>query len=98
MVNFIPVKCPQCNADLSIEEGRETAFCTYCGTKIIIDNENKKEYTYRYIDEAELRQTETEHDIRMKTVQADVWNLKITYTADMAAFRKTIDSYFFEKE
>lgn len=36
-----------------------------------------------------------EHGIKMKTVQADVINLKITYPADMEAFQKIVHSYFF---
>lgn len=38
-----------------------------------------------------------EHGIRMKTVQAGVINLKITYPNDMEAFKKIVHSYFFEE-
>lgn len=38
-----------------------------------------------------------EHGIRMKTVQASVINLKITYPNDMDAFKKIVHSYFFEE-
>ena len=47
------VKCPECGATLPIEEGRTQIFCSYCGTKVIVTNEN--EYLYRHIDEAEIK-------------------------------------------
>ena len=53
-VKFTSVKCPDCGAVLPIEEGRNQVFCSYCGSKIIMTNEN--EYVYRHIDEAEIKQ------------------------------------------
>lgn len=38
-------KCPECNATLDIDENRKTCFCSYCGAKIVVDDE-KVEYTY----------------------------------------------------
>lgn len=32
---IIPIKCPECDADLDIEEGRKVMFCSYCGRKIM---------------------------------------------------------------
>ena len=51
-IKFTSVKCPECGATLPIEEGREQIFCSYCGSKIIMTNEN--EYIYRKVDEAEI--------------------------------------------
>ena len=42
-VKLIYVKCPECGAALDIEEDRKEAFCSYCGTKVLLYNEN--EYT-----------------------------------------------------
>ena len=68
-VNLISVKCPDCGATLNIEEGRKQAFCTYCGAKILINNEN--EYIYRHIDEAQVKQAETEQIIRLKQLELE---------------------------
>ncbi len=68
-IQFISVKCPQCGADLSIESGRQQAFCTYCGTKVIINNEN--EHIYRNIDEARIKESETERLIRLKELELE---------------------------
>ena len=66
-IQFISVKCPDCGAELSIDNSREFAFCSYCGTKILIHNENEK--IYRRIDEARIRETETERLIRLKELE-----------------------------
>lgn len=57
-IQMIRLKCPACGANLEIESDRKTAFCTYCGEKILVHNDN--EYTYRHIDEARLREIELE--------------------------------------
>ncbi len=38
MVQMIPLKCPKCGADLDVKEGTKTCYCSYCGTKIIVDD------------------------------------------------------------
>ena len=32
------LKCPNCNGDLTIEDGLDTFFCMYCGYKIMLDH------------------------------------------------------------
>ena len=68
-IRFIAVKCPQCEADLSIEEGRPFAFCTYCGTKVMIKDEN--EHIYRNIDEARIKESETERIVRLRELELE---------------------------
>lgn len=58
------IKCPECGAMLPIEEGRTQVFCTYCSAKVIITNEN--EHIYRHIDEAGIKQAETNRMVRMR--------------------------------
>lgn len=68
-IKFTSVKCPECGANLPIEEGRERMFCTYCGTQIIITNEN--EHTYRHVDEAEVKRAETERLVHLKELELE---------------------------
>ena len=63
------VKCPECGATLPIEEGRTQVFCSYCGTKVIVTNEN--EHIYRHIDEAGIKQAETNRMVRMRELDIE---------------------------
>ncbi len=33
-MGFVAVKCPNCGANLNVEEDRDTFFCSYCGSKV----------------------------------------------------------------
>lgn len=66
-VKFTSVKCPECGAGLPIEEGRQLMFCSYCGVKILMTNEN--EYIYRTIDEAGIKKAEADHEVRIKQME-----------------------------
>ncbi len=66
-VRLISVKCPECGATLNVEENREQAFCSYCGTKVLLHNEN--EHIFRHIDEAGVKQAETDLIVRMKQME-----------------------------
>lgn len=70
-LEVISVKCPECGADLSedVSGGRETVFCRYCGTKILLSNEN--EHIYRNIDEARIREAELERDLRIREMELE---------------------------
>lgn len=68
-IKFISVKCPDCGANLDVEEGRKQLFCSYCGAKVIINNDN--EYIYRHIDEAKIRQAEIDETIRLKELEIE---------------------------
>ncbi len=66
---LIQLKCPDCGEHLEIEEGRRQCFCSYCGAKVLITNEN--EHIYRTIDEAKVKQTEVERDVRMREMELE---------------------------
>lgn len=66
-VSFVPVQCPNCGANLSVESYREYAFCSYCGTKVMINNDNV--HIYRTYDEAALRQAETDRMVRLRELE-----------------------------
>lgn len=59
------LKCPACGASVEVEKDRESCFCSYCGTKIYVDDEvNRVEITKNinyhktYTDEAKIRKME----------------------------------------
>lgn len=79
MVKMIAVQCPQCGADLDIEEGRKTCFCTYCGAKIMIDD-GSKTYTYRKVDEARIKEAEVDERIRLKELEIENRKLGLRHT------------------
>lgn len=66
-INLTSVKCPDCGAQLPIEEGRTQLFCSYCGAKIIMTNEN--EYIYHHVNDAEMKKAETERIVKMKKLE-----------------------------
>ena len=68
-IQFVSVKCPECDAVLSIEKDRNMAFCTYCGAKIMLNNEN--EHVYRKIDEARIREAELKQMVRLKELEIE---------------------------
>lgn len=68
-VKFTSVKCPECGANLPIEEGRERIFCSYCGTPVVITNEN--ETIVRHIDEAKIKRAETDRMIQLEQLELE---------------------------
>ncbi len=61
------LKCPACGASVEVEKGRESCFCSYCGTKIYVDDEVHRveitqniNYHKTYTDEAKIRKVESE--------------------------------------
>lgn len=66
---IIPIKCPACGANISYEEGRKKLFCSYCGTQINITNDN--EFFYHHIDEAEVKQAETDQMVKLRKMELE---------------------------
>ena len=66
--------CQNCGANLDVDG--KIAFCSYCGAKLIIDDENRTythnyNYSYSYTkkDEARFRESETKERIRLKELE-----------------------------
>lgn len=70
MVKIISLKCPECGADISIEEGHKQCFCQYCGAKIILDDGNTI-HTYHKVDEARIKEAEVDKLIRLKELEIE---------------------------
>ncbi|MBE6522526.1 MAG: hypothetical protein E7Z62_05295 [Thermoplasmata archaeon] len=39
---LIPLKCPSCGGDIQIDDTKEFAFCMFCGTKMVIQEQLSK--------------------------------------------------------
>lgn len=39
-MNLFQMKCPNCGADLNVEDGLESFFCQYCGTRIVLEGQS----------------------------------------------------------
>ena len=68
-VKLNTLKCPQCGAVLPFDQHKELTYCPYCGTKILMTNEN--EYVIRHIDEAGIRQAEAQESVRMRELDLE---------------------------
>ena len=68
-MRLLLLKCPSCGGSLSVDEGRTFTFCQYCGTKILLDDENK--FTYRHIDDADIKRAETERLVQLKELELE---------------------------
>ena len=66
MAKIKSVTCPNCGAVLTVDEGTNSFFCMYCGSRISIDKSNKVTVTVnvnenscktkRIIDEAKIQE------------------------------------------
>ena len=59
-MNLVTLKCPNCGADIEIENGIDTFYCKYCGNKIILDGQSDAAIN------AKVRMKELESNERIK--------------------------------
>ena len=64
-MNVHQLKCPNCNASLEVENGLDTFFCNYCGTKIFIDDQNEATIQAK----VDIRKAELEKDLKEKELE-----------------------------
>ena len=63
-ITLVPMTCPQCGATIEVPVAQDECFCTYCGTRILINNDNvktiniNKSVTKTKRDEAKLAEVE----------------------------------------
>lgn len=48
-MKMIALNCPSCNGELEVEDGLDTFFCKYCGSKIILDGQSDAAYRAKTI-------------------------------------------------
>ncbi|MBQ9064084.1 MAG: hypothetical protein IJ123_01410 [Blautia sp.] len=76
-MEIIQIKCPHCNADLTIKDDRKTIYCEYCGSQLLIEDESKAATVVNIVrDEARLQEillkekqwTKREEDKKLKPI------------------------------
>lgn len=55
---MIELKCPNCSADIELDDSREIGFCRYCGTRVLIELNKSKVDGIAGIDNLLLRAAE----------------------------------------
>lgn len=72
------MKCPACGGNIEIDENRDSCFCSYCGTKVHVDDgthrvEITKNINYHktYTDEAKIRKIESEERLQERKFAAE---------------------------
>ena len=61
--------CPNCGASLNFDdENRDFGFCQFCGARIMLDDYRS---THRVVDEARIREDETNRMIRMRELDIE---------------------------
>lgn len=71
------LKCPACGASIEVERNRDSCFCSYCGTKVYVDDETHRveitkniRYHKIYTDEAKIRKIESEERMQERRFAA----------------------------
>ena len=62
-ITLAPMVCPQCGAQIDVPVEKDECFCMYCGTKILINNENVKTININkhIIDEARIEEAKAKN-------------------------------------
>ena len=86
------LKCPECDAELSVKDNLDMFYCTHCGRKIILDDEKRREallsrekmehetrlHTWKLNQQAAIRREELQHEAREKQKSRDtMWKIVI---------------------
>ena len=56
-MQLINMRCTSCGAELEVDPEKKQLFCSYCGSKLLLKDENIH-ITNRFVDEARLKEAE----------------------------------------
>ena len=81
MKSTLELKCPRCGANLINSDSKDILYCQYCGTKIMLSDENtftinkninqNINKTIHTIDDARITRAETERISKMHQIELD---------------------------
>ncbi len=67
MIGITSLKCPECGDTIISEEGKSVAFCSSCGAKLMLSNENER--VIRHIDESKIKSIENSTLLELKKME-----------------------------
>ena len=71
-MNFIAARCPNCGANIEVDQDLEHAFCSYCGSKIIIQGAVQKVKIAGPVEMTGTFKTQN-HEFEAKLATANNW-------------------------
>lgn len=80
-MKYHQLKCPNCGADLEIEDGINTFFCKFCGTKLLIDQSDSVIQA-----KVDIRKAEIEADVQKAKIKSDDEQMKRFYRSVIGLF------------
>lgn len=75
------LRCPNCDADLEVEDGLDTFFCKYCGHKILLEGQSKAAYDAK----VRIKKMEHEEKIQDKRDAQERYKMEFKHKEDKAA-------------
>jgi DNA-directed RNA polymerase subunit RPC12/RpoP len=69
----IQLKCNNCGGRLDVDQDRTIAFCSYCGEKMLVDDEvvrQVKEENININDKAKVKEAEAYENVRINSILA----------------------------
>ena len=78
-VKLVPMTCPNCKASIEVDTTKDFCFCTYCGTKIFINDDSTKtinintNINHQYIerDEARIKEADAHEKIELAKLNSN---------------------------
>lgn len=67
MIGITTLKCPECGDTIMSEEGKSITFCSSCGAKLMLSNENER--VIRHVDESKIKSVENNTMLELKKLE-----------------------------
>lgn len=74
-MNLFTLECPHCKAALDVEDGLDTFYCKYCGSKLIVEGMSGDSL------DARVRLREMEHEERLQDAKYEYKRFKKLHKA-----------------
>ena len=74
-MNLFTLECPHCEAALDIEDGLDTFYCKYCGSKLVVEGMSGDAL------DARVRLKEMEHEERLQDAEYEYKRFKMLHKA-----------------